>query len=164
MTSMQRDAQLDDLYRELIVDHYRRPRNRRVLPGATGRAEGMNPVCGDEIVVELVLDPGEERLVGLAFSGQGCSISQASASMLTERLSGCTRGEAARVTLAVRAMLMDEAAPAADLDIGDLEALQGVAKLPVRVKCALLAWNVFQQALELNEAALEIEAGGGQDG
>jgi nitrogen fixation NifU-like protein len=136
----------DDLYRELILDHYRRPRNRGELKRATQRVEGLNPVCGDEIKLDLLV--GDGVIEDLAFRGQGCSISQSSASMLTERLKGRTIEEAERVIGKFRAMLMEGAEP--DIELGDLEALEGVAKLPVRVKCALLSWNVLQEGL--NEA------------
>ena len=137
------EPQFDDLYRELILDHYRRPRNRGTLAVATRRAEGVNPVCGDEIKLDLLLDA--DVIEDIAFSGQGCSISQSSASMLTDRVKGKTTAEAQRVLMQVRAMLVDGALPASDL--GDLESLEGVARLPVRVKCALLCWNVLQEGL-----------------
>lgn len=138
----------DDLYRELILDHYRSPRNHGELPDAPIHVEGVNPVCGDEIHIDLRVDDGVINEIG--FWGQGCSISQSSASMLTERLKGHDTHEAARVISNVRAMLVDGASPASDL--GDLEALEGVARLPVRVKCALLCWNVLEQGLR--EAAI----------
>ena len=133
----------DDLYRELILDHYRRPRNHGELPSAAVRVEGVNPVCGDEIHLDMSVSDG--RIEEIAFWGQGCSISQSSASMLTERLKGRDLEEATRVIAKVRAMLVDGALP--DSELGDLEALEGVAKLPVRVKCALLCWNVLEQGL-----------------
>ena len=138
------EPQFDDLYRELILDHFRRPRNRGTLQEPTLRLEGVNPVCGDEIQLDLLVKDG--RIDAIAFSGQGCSISQCSASMLTERLKGASLSEARDVLNSVRAMLTEGAPPAADL--GDLESLEGVAKLPVRVKCAMLSWNVLQDGLE----------------
>ena len=137
------EPQFDDLYRELILDHYRRPRNRGGLAVATRRAEGVNPVCGDEIKLDLLLN--DDVIEDIAFSGQGCSISQSSASMLTDRIKGRTTAEANQVMGEVRAMLMDGEAPGPDL--GDLESLEGVARLPVRVKCAMLCWNVLQEGL-----------------
>jgi nitrogen fixation NifU-like protein len=137
------EPQFDDLYREIIIDHYRRPRNRGELAAATQHVEGLNPVCGDEIRMDLQIT---DRLIeDVAFSGQGCSISQSSASMLTERIKGRTIAEAEHVMSRFRAMMLDGATP--DPDIGDLEALEGVARLPVRVKCALLSWNVLQEGL-----------------
>lgn len=145
-----------DLYRELILDHYRRPRNHGSLPAPTVQAEGVNPVCGDEIHLDLRLEDGTIGEIG--FWGQGCSISQASASMLTDRLKGRTLEEAEEVAGKVRAMLVDGAPP--DRSLGDLEALEGVAKLPVRVKCALLAWNVLLEALrQAKAAAKEVQHG-----
>ena len=137
------EPQFDDLYRELILDHYRRPRNRGGLAVATRRAEGVNPVCGDEIKLDLLLN--DDVIEDIAFSGQGCSISQSSASMLTDRIKGRTTAEANQVMGEVRAMLIDGEAPGPDL--GDLESLEGVARLPVRVKCAMLCWNVLQEGL-----------------
>ena len=140
----------DDLYRELILDHYRKPRNHGEMPDAPIRVEGVNPVCGDEIHLDLKVDNGE--LCDISFWGVGCSISQSSASMLTERLKGRPIEEVNRIGKKVRAMLVDGALP--DADLGDLEALEGVAKLPVRVKCALLCWNVLEQGLrEATDAA-----------
>ena len=133
----------DDLYRELILDHYKKPRNHGAIPDAPIHVEGVNPVCGDEIHLDLDVNGGVIDEIG--FWGQGCSISQSSASMMTERLKGRPAEEAGRVMGQVRAMLVDGALP--DRELGDLEALEGVAKLPVRVKCALLCWNVLEQGL-----------------
>ena len=137
------EPQFDDLYRELILDHSRRPRNRGVLENATQHVEGMNPVCGDEVRLDLSIHDG--TIDDIAFDGQGCSISQSSASMLTEQLKGKTVGDATRLMAMFRAMMLDGALP--DRELGDLEALEGVAKLPARVKCALLSWNVLQEGL-----------------
>lgn len=139
----------DEIYRETILDHFRRPRNRGTLPGTPFHAEGLNPTCGDEILLDLAAEDG--RIRAMAFGGSGCSISQASASMLTERLTGATFDEADEVATEFRAMLLEHAEPGPLL--GDLEALQGVARLPVRVKCALLSWNVLKDGLALARAA-----------
>jgi nitrogen fixation NifU-like protein len=142
--------QFDELTREVILDHYRRPRNRGELAGATHHAHGMNPVCGDEIAVDLVLDGN--RIADIAFRGQGCSISQSSASMMTECVCGHGVDEAAHMHDVFRGMMQTGAIP--DEEIGDLEALQGVAKFPARVKCALLCWTVMENALkEVREGA-----------
>lgn len=138
------EPQFDDFYREIILDHYRKPRNRGELPDATYRLEGVNPVCGDEIHLDLAISGA--TIDDVSFWGQGCSISQSSASMLTDRLKGRTVEEAERVLGKMRAMLVDGALP--DDELGDLQALEGVAKLPVRVKCALLSWNVLQEGLK----------------
>jgi nitrogen fixation NifU-like protein len=137
------EVQFDDLFREVILDHYKRPRHHGELPAPTLRLEGMNPVCGDEL--ELDLDVSDATIRDVRFRGRGCSISQASTSMLTECIAGRPVADALRVADAFRAMMMEGAPPTPEL--GDLEALQGVAKYPVRVKCALLGWNVLQQGL-----------------
>jgi nitrogen fixation NifU-like protein len=134
----------EDLARESIIDHYRQPRNRGTLPHPALHFEGLNPVCGDEILLDLHVASG--RLADIAFAGQGCSISQASASMMTELVKGGTLEEADALHQRFRAMMVDGAEPSREL--GDLEALHGVAKFPVRVKCALLCWNVLHEGLE----------------
>src|SRR5688572_26816674 len=124
------EPDLDELYRELILDHYRHPHNRGALARPTSKAEGYNPLCGDEINVELQLDGGVIKDV--AFSGRGCSISQASGSMMTDAVKGRTVAEAMALLGDFKRMMMEpEVEPAEDL--GDLEAFQGVAKFPVRV-------------------------------
>ena len=137
---------LDDLYRELILDHYRHPRNKGELAGATAHVEGYNPLCGDEVEVDLLIDD-EGVIEDLAFRGRGCSISQASGSMMTDAVKGRTRREARQLMDAFTKMMTDpELEPEAEL--GDLEAFQGVAKFPVRVKCATLAWHVLEEGLD----------------
>lgn len=145
------EPQFDELYREIVLDHYRRPRNRGELDDRTARLEGMNPVCGDEIQLDLKIEDG--RVADIAFSGQGCSISQSSASMMTEQVKGKSIGEARHVLEAFEQMMKDGAEPMPEL--GDLEALQGVAKFPVRVKCALLAWKVLGDGLKQAAPATE---------
>jgi nitrogen fixation NifU-like protein len=142
------EPELDELYRELILDHYRHPRNKGTLSHSTSKAEGYNPLCGDEINVEIELEGGVIKDV--AFSGRGCSISQASGSMMTDAVKGRTVSEALELLGDFKRMMMEpEVEPAEDL--GDLEAFQGVAKFPVRVKCATLAWHVLEDGLERNE-------------
>ena len=135
----------DDLYRDLILDHYRTPRNTGALEDATIVAEGLNPSCGDEIRVSIALEDGKVRAV--RFQGQGCSISQSSASMMTEEASGRSADEVEALSEAVQEMLTHENFDVDSADLGDLEALHGVARFPVRIKCALLAWKVLDQAL-----------------
>ena len=169
-------AGLEDLYREIILDHYRSPRNKGELDSPPAlRGEGFNPLCGDEIVVTLDLaDDG--TVADIAFTGQGCSISQASASMMTSAVKGRNRQEVADLTRAFKAMMsihetsLDGADETADTDgpgsaggddggelrLGDLEALRGVVKFPVRIKCATLGWNTLTQAL--TPASTEAEA------
>lgn len=139
------EPQLDDLYRELILDHYRHPRHKGELEEATAKAEGFNPLCGDEISVDVSVHDGVIKDV--AFRGRGCSISQASASMMTESVTGRTKEEAIELLNSFKRMMME---PEKELDpeLGDLEAFQGVAKFPVRVKCATLAWHVLEEGLD----------------
>ena len=136
--------QLDELYRDVILDHFRSPRNVGELPGAEIHAEGNNPLCGDQMAFWLKL--GGSRIEQVRFAGKGCAISQATGSMLTEQLKGRTLDEAATLIRAMRGLMQGQE-PATDVDLGDLESLAGVRKFPVRVKCAALAWNVVEQAL-----------------
>ena len=143
------ESLFDELYREMLIDHYRKPRNHGALADATHHLEGVNPVCGDAI--ELDVNLAGDVLAEMAFRGQGCSISQASTSMMTERLTGRTLMEARHVLNRVRGMLTAGEEPDED-DLGDLAALQGVAKLPVRVKCAMLGWNVLEKGVLIHDA------------
>ena len=156
---------LEDLYREIILDHYRNPRNRGELETPPAhRVEGFNPLCGDEIVVYLELDDGTVR--DLKIGGQGCSISQSSASMMSAAVKGKSLEEIRELTRAFKAMMSiheqelegDDATDGADgisdeVRLGDLEALRGVVKFPVRIKCATLSWNTLAQGIE--EAAAQ---------
>lgn len=160
---------LEDLYREIILDHYRSPRNRGELPSPPAhRVEGFNPLCGDEIVVYIDVDDpakGDDAVVtDIRIGGQGCSISQSSASMMSAAVKGRTVGEIHELTRAFKAMMsiheegLDGGEPeiptdVSELKLGDLEALRGVVKFPVRIKCATLAWNTLAQGLD--EAAAE---------
>ena len=127
-----------------MLHHYRSPRGRKKLDAVHAHAEGKNPLCGDEIEIELSFEG--DRIRDVAVLGQGCSISVASGSMLAELLPGKTRDEAARILKAFKALMHGETAPD-DLDLGDLDALEGVKKFPVRVKCALLAWTTLEDAM-----------------
>lgn len=139
---------LDDLYREVILDHYSHPRNKGVVDPADITREGANPLCGDEIRVSLRVRNGVVE--DIRFEGKGCSISQASASMMTEQVKGKRVDEAGRLIEAFKAMMhgerSEDATPGEDA-LGDLEALQGVRKFPVRVKCATLSWVTLEMAL-----------------
>jgi nitrogen fixation NifU-like protein len=152
-------AGLEDLYREIILDHYRNPRNRGELPSPPAlRLEGFNPLCGDEIVVFLLVEDG--RVTDMRITGQGCSISQSSASMMSSAVKGKTIEEGRALIRAFKSMMsihearLDQAAEeevaTADpnVKLGDLEALQGVVKFPVRIKCATLSWNTLAQGLD----------------
>ncbi|MGH2365251.1 MAG: Fe-S cluster assembly sulfur transfer protein SufU [Chloroflexota bacterium] len=135
---------LDDLYREVILDHYKRPRNKGALEPHTVRAEGNNPLCGDEIQLDVNLRNGD--IADIAFSGSGCSISQASASMMTEAVKDKGVAGAEQLIALFKEMMRGQAVEVDEL--GDLEALQGVQKFPVRIKCALLAWTTLEEALK----------------
>lgn len=145
---------LEDLYREIILDHYRTPRNRGELPVPPARhAEGHNPLCGDEITVYLdVQGEGDDAIVhDVKVSGQGCSISQSSASMMSAAVKGKSVAEVRALVRKFKGMMSiesDDDTPVADVPLGDLEALQGVVKFPVRIKCATLAWNTLTEALD----------------
>jgi nitrogen fixation NifU-like protein len=134
---------LDDLYREVILDHYSHPRNKGTLTDPDITREGANPLCGDEVRISLIVRGGIVQDV--RFDGKGCSISQASTSMMTERIKGRQVEEAHRLIAAFKAMMHGE--PPTE-DLGDLEALQGVRKFPVRVKCATLGWVTLEGALQ----------------
>jgi nitrogen fixation NifU-like protein len=139
------EAELSAIYQELILDHYRRPRNKRPLDAADTSAERRNPLCGDEITLELAFDGDLVRDV--AFTGRGCSISQASASMLTQALRGKSRAEAAALLRRFTAMVHGDGAAAGDESLGELRALSGVARFPARIRCATLAWSALDEAL-----------------
>ena len=136
--------QLDELYREVILDHFKHASHAGELPDAQIQAEGNNPLCGDEMVFFLKL--GDGRIQQVRFRGKGCAISQAAASMLAGQLERKTVPEARRLIETMKA-LMQGAQPDPSVDLGDLEALAGVRKFPVRVKCAALSWNVVEQGL-----------------
>jgi nitrogen fixation protein NifU and related proteins len=138
---------LDDLYREIILDHYRSPRNRGELAPPAAHAVGHNPLCGDEI--EVYLDVQDGVVTDIKVGGQGCSISQSSASMMSQAVKGKPVDEVRALVHRFKSMMsieeLDESAP--EVKLGDLEALQGVVKFPVRIKCAVLAWNTLTDAL-----------------
>jgi nitrogen fixation protein NifU and related proteins len=136
---------LEDLYKEVILDHYRAPRNKGHLDPHDVALERNNPLCGDEI--ELFLRFDGDSVEGIAFEGKGCSISQASASMMTEKIQGLDAKEAASVAQSIKRMMAGEDEGDAD-SLGDLVALKGVVKYPVRIKCALLGWNTLLEGLE----------------
>jgi nitrogen fixation NifU-like protein len=151
---------LEDLYREIILDHYRSPRNRGELavPPAH-RVEGFNPLCGDEVVVYLEVDG--DTVTDLRINGQGCSISQSSASMMSAAVKGKSTEDARQLINSFKAMMTihehaiagsggdgDGASQLSTDELGELAALQGVVKFPVRIKCATLSWNTLAQGLD----------------
>ena len=158
-------AGLEDLYREIILDHYRNPRNRGDLPVPPARrVEGFNPLCGDEVVVYVDLEG--DAVADVRIAGQGCSISQSSASMMSAAIKGRSIEETRALIRAFKAMMSihehrldgdgqevtEAVLPDPGVALGDLEALRGVVKFPVRIKCATLSWNTLAQALD--EAAV----------
>ena len=150
------EAPLTSLYQELILEHYRNPRNKGELTDSSVEAYVSNPVCGDELKIQIRLDGN--RIEEIAFDGQGCSISQASMSMMTALVKGREKDEAiALADLFTDMMHGVEGAPA-DQSLGDLRALQGVSKFPVRIRCALLAFDALRDALG---AGLEADPTGG---
>ncbi len=166
-------SSLEDLYREIILDHYRNPRNRGELETPPAhRTEGFNPLCGDEIVLFLQLDG--ETVADVKIGGQGCSISQSSASMMSAAVKGKSIEEVKGLVTQFKSMMsiheteiggdgseteeglsgQDGSSATAELPLGDLEALRGVVKFPVRIKCATLGWNTLTQAIdEMAESA-----------
>ena len=145
---------LEDLYREIILDHYRTPRNRGELAPPARMAEGHNPVCGDEI--QVYLDVQDGVIADVKIAGQGCSISQSSASMMSSAVKGKKIDDVLALVKRFKQMMSIEEEDATgevdtSIKLGDLEALQGVVKFPVRIKCATLAWNTLIQALDSPE-------------
>jgi nitrogen fixation NifU-like protein len=166
---------LEDLYREIILDHYRNPRNRGELPTPPAYSEtGFNPLCGDEITLYVQVEG--DRLADVKLTGQGCSISQSSASMMSTAIKGKRVAEIRATIRTFKAMMSihehrldgdgadddagDDSAAEAQVPLGDLEALQGVVKFPVRIKCATLSWNTLAQALDHLESEQASAAGG----
>ena len=152
---------LEDLYKEIILDHYRNPRNRGELESPPAhKTEGFNPHCGDEVIVTFELRG--DSLVDLRIAGQGCSISQASASMMSAAVQGKSISEVRDLTREFKSMMSihEESIDSKELgsgstatfQLGDLEALKGVVKFPVRIKCATLSWNTLLTGLDELEA------------
>jgi len=143
------DVQLSSLYQHLILDHYRKPRNKGELEEATVEVHMRNPTCGDEVRLQLRVEEG--KIAGVRFVGEGCSISQASISMMTSLLEGVTLEEALRLARRFTEMMHGDPEAAKDRDLKDLRSLAGVAKFPVRVKCALLGFDALQEAVRQSE-------------
>lgn len=154
------DAALDALYQEIILDHNRRPRNYHAMPEASCTAEGKNPSCGDQLTIWLRFDG--DKVADVSFQGVGCAISRASASLMTQAVKGKTRAEATQLFERVHRLVThgdvagasDASRPAsgesadAAADLGSLRALAGVARFPMRVKCASLAWHAMRSAID----------------
>jgi len=137
---------LESIFKEIILDHYRKPRNKGAIDGPTVTIAMRNPLCGDEI--ELMLAIEGDAIADVRFKGQGCAISVASTSMMTQALKGKPLEEAVDLEQRFLALMRGEEAAQDDRRLGDLRALQGVAKLPVRIKCALLGWNALDEAIK----------------
>ncbi|TMD10550.1 MAG: SUF system NifU family Fe-S cluster assembly protein [Chloroflexi bacterium] len=144
----------DELYREIILDHWRNPRRKGHLEPADVTVEGYNPLCGDEVLLTMRVREGSVEAI--AFDGHGCSISRASASMMCEGVDGLSVAEAADLVRRFKAMMLEGAGAE---DLGDLEALQGVARIPLRIKCAVLPWNALLEGLERGEGTVTTEEG-----
>ena len=137
---------LESIFKEIILDHYRRPRNKGAIDQPTVTIAMRNPLCGDEI--ELMLRIEADQVSDIRFKGQGCSISQASASMMSQAVKGRSVDDAIDLERRFLALMHGEESAADDRSLGDLRALQGVARLPVRIKCALLGWNALDEAVK----------------
>jgi nitrogen fixation NifU-like protein len=138
---------LDELYRQVILEHYRKPRHRGRLEHPDGHADGQNPLCGDEVAIDVTLDG--DHISAVAVTGQGCSISQASASMMAQAVTGLSLEQVADLTRRFKVMMDIEEGDEVDASaMGDLAALQGVRRFPVRIKCADLPWVTLAEALK----------------
>jgi nitrogen fixation protein NifU and related proteins len=150
------NTELADLYRDLVLDHGRSPRNFRILACPSRTADGYNPLCGDQIHLGLRLEG--EQIEEIGFQGSGCAISRASASLMTQAVRGMTAEQARRLLTEVHLLLTEGPEAAADLAaLGKLAALSGVWQFPARVKCASLAWHTLRSALEGSGAAVSTE-------
>ena len=144
--------EIDELYRRIILDHYRKSRNRSPVPDPDIEYDEYNPICGDRVVLQIKLEDG---LIGeVGFHGEGCAISQASASMMTDSLKGKTLEESWELSEAFRSIMdRDAGAPSGkDAALGELKALQAVRRFPVRIKCALLPWTALEEGIESYKA------------
>ena len=145
MSQPRTSAEVGALYQEMILDHYRRPRNKGTLEKADASVEMKNPLCGDEITLQVAFNA--DGVDDLRFSGRGCSISQASASMMTQLVKGKSSEEIGAIRKQFRDLMLGSASVADDSQLGSLRALSGVARFPARIRCALLAWNALDSAL-----------------
>jgi nitrogen fixation NifU-like protein len=146
-------SELSDLYQEVILDHNRRPHNFRVIDGATAKQEGYNPLCGDRLTLYLTL--AGDVIKDAAFQGQGCAISKASASLMTDAIKGKTVAEARDLFQHFHAMITSDTETQAE-DLGKLSVLAGVREYPTRIKCASLAWHTMKAAVEHRAGALAL--------
>lgn len=140
------EGDLNELYREVILDHFKNPRHRTILENPHVHAEGENPLCGDEVTVELKFEG--EKVKDISVRSRGCSISQASGSIMGQELTGKTEEEIYSLISYFKGVMRGENIPDNEEDWGDLETLSGVCKFPVRVKCALLPWTTLEEGLK----------------
>lgn len=145
--------QLNSLYQQLILEHYKKPKNKGELAEHTAEVHMRNPTCGDEVKLQLRIEDGV--VVDVGFTGQGCSISQAAVSMMTARLRGASVEEALELASRFTRMMHGDEEVAKDRSLGDLRALKGVSRFPVRIKCALLGFDALQEALKVEAAGAE---------
>ncbi|PAF37492.1 SUF system NifU family Fe-S cluster assembly protein [Terribacillus saccharophilus] len=139
---------LDTLYRQVIMDHYKHPRNRGKLEEDALVVDMNNPTCGDRIQLQIQVEDGKVK--DAKFEGEGCSISMSSASMMTQAIKGKSVEDALRMSQLFSDMMLGKEIDPGSLEMGDVEALQGVAKFPARIKCATLAWKAMEQGVEKN--------------
>ena len=148
-------SDLRELYQEVVLDHSRSPRNFRALPGATAEADGTNPLCGDRLHVWLAVE--DDRVREVSFTGDGCAISKASASLMTQAVRGKTKAEAEALFEGFHRLVTGHAAADDAAKLGKLTVFAGVSEFPVRVKCASLAWHTFKAALDGSAAEITTE-------
>lgn len=140
---------LDTLYRQVIMDHYKNPRNRGTLEEESVTIDMNNPTCGDRIELHLQIEDGKVK--DAKFEGEGCSISMSSASMMTQAVKGKNVEDAIKMSTIFSKMMLGEDMDNVDFDLGDIEALQGVSKFPARIKCATLAWKAMEKAVAADQ-------------
>lgn len=149
-------SQIRELYQQIILDHNKSPRNFRVMPDATAKAEGYNPLCGDHYTVYVKLEG--EKIVDISFDGAGCAISKASASVMSQLVKGKSRSEAVRLFETFRGLVTGTLGPGERLgDLGKLAAFAGVSDYPARVKCASLAWHTLHSAITSDTTTVTTE-------
>ncbi|PXW91412.1 FeS assembly scaffold apoprotein IscU [Streptohalobacillus salinus] len=137
---------LDTLYRQVIMDHYKNPRNKGTLADDAITLEMNNPTCGDRIQLHFIIE--DDTVIDAKFEGEGCSISLASASMMTQAVKGKQVNEALEMAQYFSQMMLGQEPETDDLELGDIQALQGVQKFPARIKCATLAWKAMEKAID----------------
>jgi nitrogen fixation NifU-like protein len=148
-------ATLDALYQDLILDHNRKPQNYRTMENANRRAEGNNPLCGDQLVVWLQVDG--DKIEDISFQGSGCAISRASASLMTAAVKGKTRREAEALFERFHQLVRGTLPPSETGNLGKLAAFKGVSEYPIRIKCASLSWHALKAALGQPDAVVTTE-------